>query len=171
MGALLREQLERRRAADPALAPDAPLFTFDGRRRVSPGTASGTFHHLVGTLELAIPEGVAPPRLHDLRHSFAVGCLLRWYREGLEPSARLHPLSTFMGHVDPASTAVYLTVTPALLEVAAPRPESGAPEDRPNRALRGPAPGRSEGGPSDMSENRPRAYNRPARADSGAHNT
>jgi integrase len=118
MGTLLREQLERRRATDPTLAPDAPLFSFDGRRRVSPGTASGTFHHLVGTLGLAVPEGVAPPRLHDLRHSFAVGCLLRWYREGLEPSARLHPLSTFMGHVDPVSTAVYLTITPALLEEA-----------------------------------------------------
>lgn len=118
MGALLREQLERRRAADPALASDAPLFTFDGRRCVHPGTASQTFHHLVTTLGLAVPAGVAPPRLHDLRHSFAVGCLLRWYREGLDPSARLHALSTFMGHVDPVSTAVYLTITPALLDEA-----------------------------------------------------
>ena len=55
------------------------------------------------------------PRLHSLRHSFAVGCLLRWYRQGLDPAARLHQLSTFMGHVDPVSTAVYLTITPALL--------------------------------------------------------
>jgi integrase len=118
MGALLREQLERRRAPDPTLAADAPLFTFDGRRCMHPGTASQTFHHLVAGLGLAVPEGVAPPRLHDLRHSFAVGCLLRWYREGLDPSARLHPLSTFMGHVDPVSTAVYLTITPALLDEA-----------------------------------------------------
>ncbi len=118
MGALLREQLERRRGADPTLASDAPLFTFDGRRCVHPGTASQTFHHLVATLGLAVPAGVAPPRLHDLRHSFAVGCLLRWYREGLDPSARLHALSTFMGHVDPLSTAVYLTITPALLDEA-----------------------------------------------------
>lgn len=126
MGALLREQLERRRAADPALAPDAPLFTFDGRRCVHPGTASQTFHHLVARLGLAVPEGVAPPRLHDLRHSFAVGCLLRWYREGLDPSARLHALSTFMGHVDPASTAVYLTITAELLEEASRRFEAFA---------------------------------------------
>jgi integrase len=118
MGALLCEQLERRRAADRGLAPNAPLFTFDGRRCVHPGTASQTFHHLVAGLGLAVPEGVGPPRLHDLRHSFAVGCLLRWYREGLDPSARLHALSTFMGHVDPVSTAVYLTITPALLEEA-----------------------------------------------------
>jgi len=58
------------------------------------------------------------PRLHSLRHGFAVGCLLRWYREGLDPAARLHQLSTFMGHVDQSSTAVYLTITPALLHEA-----------------------------------------------------
>ncbi len=38
--------------------------------------------------------------------------------EGLDPAARLHQLSTFMGHVDPSSTAVYLTITPALLQEA-----------------------------------------------------
>ena len=65
-----------------------------------------------------MPDGVAPPHLHCLRHSFAVGCLLRWYREGLDPSTRLYQLSTFMGHVDPASTAIYLTITPQLLAEA-----------------------------------------------------
>ena len=44
--------------------------------------------------------------------------LLRWYRDGDDPAARLHQLSTFMGHVDPASTAVYLTVTSQLLDEA-----------------------------------------------------
>jgi hypothetical protein len=46
----------------------APLFTFDGRRPVHPGTASQAFHHLVATLELPVPDGVSLPRLHDLRH-------------------------------------------------------------------------------------------------------
>jgi integrase len=117
IGALVGEQLERRRR-DGALNDEEPLFTFDGSRNVHPGTATHTFHQLVGTLELPVPAGVSPPRLHSLRHSFAVGCLLRWYREGLDPAARLHQLSTFMGHVDPSSTAVYLTITPALLEEA-----------------------------------------------------
>jgi hypothetical protein len=53
-----------------------------------------------------------------LRHSFAVGCLLRWYREGGDPQSRLHWLSTFMGHVDPESSAVYLTITADLLAEA-----------------------------------------------------
>jgi integrase len=114
---LVGEHLERRRAAG-AVDADAPLFSFDGRRCVHPCTASQVFHRLVNTLELPVPDGVSPPRLHDLRHSFAVGCVLRWYRQGLDPSTRLHQLSTFMGHVDPASTAVYITITPALLEEA-----------------------------------------------------
>ena len=117
IAALLEEQLERRHR-DGAIIDAEPLFTFDGSRSVRTGTASKTFRQLVRTLELVVPDGVSPPRLHSLRHSFDVGCLLRWYRERLDPAARLHQLSTFMGHVDPASTAVYLTITPALLEEA-----------------------------------------------------
>jgi integrase len=122
---LVEEQAGRRRA-DVVTGPDAPLFTFDGHACVHPGTASAIFHHLIATLDLAVPDGVSPPTLHHLRHSFAVGCLLRWYREGLDPSARLHQLSTFMGHVDPVSTAVYLTVTPQLLDEASRRFEAFA---------------------------------------------
>lgn len=125
IAALLDEQVERRHALG-APDPVAPLFSFDGHACIHPGSASGVFHHLVGDLGLAIPEGVSPPRLHDLRHSFAVGCLLRWYREGLDPASRLPQLSTFMGHVDPASTAVYLTITPALLDEASRRFEAFA---------------------------------------------
>jgi hypothetical protein len=44
--------------------------------------------------------------------------LLRWYRDGVDPQTRLYRLSTFMGHVDPASTAIYLTITPQLLAEA-----------------------------------------------------
>lgn len=117
IGELIAQQLARRRA-EGALGDDAPLFSFNGRQCMHPGTASQVFHHLVATLEIAVPEGVSPPRLHDLRHSFAVGCLLRWYRDGLDPSSRLHHLATYLGHVDPASTAVYLTITPGLLAEA-----------------------------------------------------
>jgi integrase len=117
IAALVSEQLERRHRSG-AIGGDEPLFTFDGARPVHPGTASQTFHRLVLALDLPVPDGVSPPTLHSLRHSFAVGCLLRWYRDGLDPAARLHRLSTFMGHVAPSSTAVYLTITPALLEEA-----------------------------------------------------
>jgi len=109
---LIGHQVQRRSGQD------GPLFSFDGKRCLNPMTASQVFHRLVVELDFPIPEGVSPPRLHDLRHSFAVGCLLRWYREGVDPSARLYRLSTFMGHVDPVSTAVYLNVTPELLTEA-----------------------------------------------------
>jgi hypothetical protein len=61
---------------------------------------------------------VCAPRLHDLRRAFAVDTLLRWYRSGIDPNARLLHLSTFLGHVEPASTAVYLTITEELLREA-----------------------------------------------------
>ena len=67
------------------------------------------------------------PRVHDLRHAFAVGTLLRWYRSGLDPSTRLLQLATFIGHVNPVTTAVYLTITPELLGEASERFERWAP--------------------------------------------
>ena len=117
IGELLARHLERREVQG-ATEPDAPLFSFDGRRPVNRGSATQTFHRLVVELAFPVPDGVAPPHLHCLRHSFAVGCLLRWYREGVDPATRLYQLSTFMGHVDPVSTAVYLTITPELLAEA-----------------------------------------------------
>ncbi len=63
---------------------------------------------------------MVPPRLHDLRHSFAVrdassGGIAR--ATAIRPHGSWH-LSTFLGHVDLASTAVYLTITPELLDAA-----------------------------------------------------
>ncbi len=118
IGELLSQQVKRRQKAGQTKDPCAPLFTLNGRTPIRPETVSRTFRHLASTLDLPLGDGVSPPRLHDLRHSFAVGRLLRWYREGVDPSTRLHHLSTFLGHVDPSSTAVYLKMTPELLEEA-----------------------------------------------------
>jgi integrase len=115
---LLGQQVQRRQGSSPITEACAPLFSFNGRTCVHPGTVSQTFHRLVSRLDLPLRDGVSPPRLHDLRHSFAVGRLLRWYREGVDPSTHLLQLSTFLGHVDPSSTAVYLKMTPELLEEA-----------------------------------------------------
>lgn len=60
-----------------------------------------------------------PPRLHDLRHSLAVNTLLGWYREGVDVHARLPVLSTYLGHLNPASTYYYLSAAPELLAHAA----------------------------------------------------
>ena len=45
------------------------------------------------------------PRLHDLRHTFAVRTLLEWYRTGDDVDQRMPLLSTYLGHVDPDSTS------------------------------------------------------------------
>jgi integrase len=116
LAALLRHYLELRRSA--SWSPDAPVFSFTRRGGVSPGTISQTFHKLLPHLGLVVLAGVAPPRAHGLRHAFAVGTLLRWYREGINPARRLLHLATFLGHVSPSSTAVYLTITSELLQEA-----------------------------------------------------
>jgi integrase len=108
-------------------APALPFFSFGHDRPINPCTISQTFHRLVPALELTVPPGVSYPRLHDLRHSFAVARLLRWYREGVNPAERLLSLATFLGHVDPVSTAEYLTITSDLLAEADRRFRAFAP--------------------------------------------
>lgn len=115
IGGLLHDYLDLR---GDNLLSDAAVFSFTRRGAIHPGTISQTFHQLLPRLGLMLPPGVAPPRVHDLRHAFAVGTLLRWYREGVDPAGRLFHLSTFLGHVNPSSTAVYLTITSELLATA-----------------------------------------------------
>lgn len=121
MSALLATYMEARRPYRGGPASDGPLFSFAHNQPIGPYTITQTFHSLVPQLKLTIPPGVSPPRLHDLRHSFAVGTLLRWYRSGVDPGSRLLALSTFLGHVSPESTAVYLTITGDLLQQAGER--------------------------------------------------
>jgi integrase/recombinase XerD len=61
------------------------------------------------------------PRVHDIRHSFAVHTLAGWYRAGDDVSALLPRLSTYLGHRGPVSTYWYLSAAPELLELAAAR--------------------------------------------------
>jgi integrase len=117
MGALLRDYIQARHRGI-SIAADTPVFTFAKNRPVNPMTISLVFHALVPRLGLTVPPGVSSPRLHHLRHSFAVGTLLRWYRAGIDPQSRLLQLSTFLGHVGPETTAVYLTITDQLLQEA-----------------------------------------------------
>jgi integrase/recombinase XerD len=76
------------------------------------------FRDILGTLGISGNEGQRAPRLHDLRHAFAVRCLLRWYRDGEDVQGRLPALATFLGHVDPEATQVYLSITAELLREA-----------------------------------------------------
>ena len=63
----------------------------------------------------------ARPRIHDLRHSFAVHTLIAWYQAGHDVNAMLPRLSIYLGHRDPVSTYWYLSAAPDLLALAAAR--------------------------------------------------
>lgn len=61
------------------------------------------------------------PRLHDIRHTFAVHRLVSWYRAGADVQRLLPHLATYLGHVNIAATQRYLTLTPELLGEASER--------------------------------------------------
>jgi len=63
------------------------------------------------------------PRIHDLRHTFAMRIVRDWYRTGVDVERRLPQLSTYLGHVSPSTTYWYLTATPELLTLASKRAE------------------------------------------------
>jgi integrase len=63
------------------------------------------------------------PRIHDLRHSFAIRTLIRWYLAGVDVETRIPWLSTYLGHVSPVSTYYYLSAAPELVRLAARRLE------------------------------------------------
>jgi len=124
LGETLDRYLRLRRASDPHLRNDAPLFTIWSGLPLTRQAFGTVFRDILPHLKLVIPTDASRPRVHDLRHSFAVGTLLRWYRSGADPAARLLHLSTFLGHVQPESTAVYLTITADLLAEAGGRFEA-----------------------------------------------
>ena len=61
------------------------------------------------------------PRIHDLRHTFAVRTLLNWYRTGKDPAREMIKLTTYLGHEKPAHTYWYIEAIPELMELAAER--------------------------------------------------
>lgn len=91
--------------------------------RLRPATIHRTFKRLVRVVGLQPRSARCRPRVHDLRHGFAVSTLLDWYRAGVDAQARLPLLSTYMGHTDPSSGYWYLTAAPELLLLAAKRLE------------------------------------------------
>lgn len=80
-----------------------------------------SFQRLVRQAGLVPRTAQCRPRIHDLRHAFAVSTLLEAYRDGCDTQQRLTLLSTYLGHVDPARTYWYLSAAPELLAKAAER--------------------------------------------------
>jgi integrase/recombinase XerD len=102
-------------------APDDRVFVGANRRALAASTAGGTFAKLYRSAGLKPEHGRVGPRPYDLRHTFAVHRLTRWYRQGVDLHGRLPWLSAYLGHVDILGTETYLTATPELLALAGDR--------------------------------------------------
>ena len=112
----------RRAHRSETIAPEAPLF-WNGSSSLRSYTGDGfysVFHSLLQQAGIRKPDG-QPPRVHDVRHSFALNVLLRWYRAGIDVQAKLPLLATYMGHVSIASTQYYLRFIEPLASAASER--------------------------------------------------
>lgn len=110
-----RDRLARRRRT-------RSFFVSTARTRLIYNNVHETFLRLVYAAGLADREP-RRPRIHDLRHTFAVRTVLRWHRAGEDVEAKLPMLSTYLGHIGPSTTYWYLTAVPELLEAATARLE------------------------------------------------
>jgi integrase len=121
----LRAYADRRDRQRPK--PKAPsFFTSTTGTRLLRDNVSTVFPRLVREAGLGRGASGRLPRMHDLRHTFAVKCVIGWYQAGVDVDARLPLLSTFLGHVSPRETYWYLTGVPELLELVVERMDSAA---------------------------------------------
>jgi integrase/recombinase XerD len=99
-----------------------PFFVSRTGNGITRGTADRIFSRLRQRAGVQRHDGGRfQPRLHDLRHSFAVHRLVGWYRQGADVQRLLPQLATYLGHVHIAATQRYLTMTPELLREASKR--------------------------------------------------
>ena len=114
------------------LEPDAPLIWSNQRQPHMnahyPAQVLATNWQYLCLVAGVIDGRGRPPRIHDLRHSFAVTALHRWYRQGVAVQAKLPHLATYLGHASPAYTRHYLHLTSDLREAASQRLHQYAPD-------------------------------------------
>lgn len=84
-------------------------------------TARAAFRRVANACELPPRPGCGPPRLHDLRHVFAVNSLIDAHRDGHDIDARIAALANYLGHVSPANTYWYFSASAELMSVVSDR--------------------------------------------------
>jgi len=94
------------------------FFISEKGTRLSYGTVNRWFLVLSRRIGLRQPGALHGPRLHDLRHRFAIRTLVDWYRTDVAVDARLPGLATYLGHVHVSDTYWYLSAAPELLQQA-----------------------------------------------------
>lgn len=118
----LRRYLRMRLRTELDPRPNAPLLcnTTRGLRSYTGTGISRGIHELFKAAGACDREGRLP-RVHDIRHSFAVQALIRWYREDADVQSQLPKLALYMGHVSILSTAYYLPFVPEVAALASER--------------------------------------------------
>jgi integrase len=119
----LDRYLKARRQAGAPSHEDAPLLVHNHAgsfRGYTGGGIGELLRKVIRTTGIRTSRGRSP-RIHDLRFTFAVQALSRWYRTGVDVQARLPALATYLGHVSVLSTQYYLTFFPATAEAASER--------------------------------------------------
>lgn len=121
------DALRRYRQLRNRIAPDtgtSALFVSTAGTRLIYCNVHNAFHRLVHLAGIAPRSASCRPRIHDLRHTFAVRAMLDAYAAGQDGQVRLTLLSTWLGHVHPGSTYWYLSASPELMAVAGQRLET-----------------------------------------------
>lgn len=119
LAGVLTAYARRRAASHPGNDTESRFFL--GRRgaAIQVQTMDDTFERLRDRAGIRRSDGARyQPRLHDLRHSFAVHRLIQWYQQGADVQRLLYYLSVYLGHVHIRHTQVYLTMTADLLQQA-----------------------------------------------------
>jgi integrase len=117
---ILARYRNRRDQEHPRPRCSALLISTAGTR-LHHSNVSLVFARLTGQAGIVRRSATCRPRIHDLRHGFAVATLLDWYRTGADVPAMMPRLATYMGHTDPKHTFWYLSAAPELMALAGQR--------------------------------------------------
>jgi integrase/recombinase XerD len=136
--ATTRQALVHYAAKRDAILPGVKVSAFfvsEHGRRVTAHSAEDNFVRVSRQVGLRPPSAKdhwgRGPRLHDMRHRFAVATLIDWYRAGADVDREISKLATYLGHDGPAQVYWYLQAVPQLLELATERGRQAAPGGEP----------------------------------------
>lgn len=119
---VLRGYTRWRNATHPSVGDTGSFFVGQDAAPLNRWNLNAAFGRLRQHAGVHRSDGASyQPRLHDLRHTFAVHRLTEWYRQGADVQRLVYHLSVYLGHTSLAHTQVYLTMTPELLQQASTR--------------------------------------------------
>jgi integrase len=100
---------------------NGPFFVGATGKRLRHTSAQKMFRRVADACDLPNSPGARPPRIRDLRHTFAVNSLIDAHRDGVDVDARIAVLATWLGHVNPLNTYYYLTASAELMALVSDR--------------------------------------------------